>query len=113
MEVWRGRVSLKVMPRLAIVADFVVLVLLCVPASARPARVSVALVPIGSFGAPSLQALASHFQRELHLSVRVLPGFALNAGAYNVLRKQYVAEQLLARLERLHPSGVVIAVTTQ
>jgi predicted Zn-dependent protease len=29
------------------------------------------------------------------------------------VRKQYVAEQLSARLERLHPSGVVIGVTRQ
>jgi hypothetical protein len=32
-------------------------------------------VPIGSFDQPSLQTPAGHLQHQLHVRVRILPGF--------------------------------------
>jgi predicted Zn-dependent protease len=81
--------------------------------SGTSARTSVVLVPIGSFGEPSLSALAAHFRHKLHIDVRVLASVPVPADAYNSSRRQYVGDRLLAQVERAHRGGVVIGIIAQ
>jgi len=90
-----------------------VLASLGLSAGGTSARVSVVLVPIGSFGGPSLNALAAHFRHRLRVDVRVLASIPVPADAYNNSRRQYVGDKLLAQLERAYPHGVVIGITAQ
>ena len=82
-------------------------------AGGTSARTSVVLVPIGSFGGPSLNALAAHFRHKLRVDVRVLASVPVPADAYNDSRRQYVGDKLLAQVERAYPGGVVIGITAQ
>jgi hypothetical protein len=75
MERGRRPVKIGLVSRVTAVAFLVVLVRLSVPASATAAPASVTPVPIGSFDQPSLQTLAGHLQHQLHVRVRILPGF--------------------------------------
>ena len=66
-------------------------------AGSRP----VYLVPLGGFSGATLQKLAEDVHARLGLSVSVRPGFSLPRSAFDPVRRQYVADELLGPIERI------------
>jgi predicted Zn-dependent protease len=59
------------------------------------------LVPLGGFSGSTLQKLAEDVHAKLGLSVSVRPGFALPRSAFDRVRRQYVADELLGPIEHI------------
>jgi predicted Zn-dependent protease len=84
------------------------------PAAIHPA---VLIVPMGAFPLDRLQDLPHDYGTAYDLSMTIAEPIALPATAFDVSRRQYVAEDLIAAMRQVHPpagdpSTIVIGVTT-